>query len=30
MPDELDQQQKRSTPFVDSFSNPTVESGEMV
>ena len=27
---ELDQQQKHSTPFVNSFSNPTRESGEVI
>ena len=27
MPAQLDQQQKRSTPFPDSFTNPTDESG---
>ena len=26
---QLDQQQKHSTPFVDSFTNPTDESGEV-
>ena len=31
MPAELEQQQQRhSTPFVDSFSNPTGESGEVI
>ena len=29
-PEQLDQQQKYSTPFLDSFSNPTCESGEVI
>ena len=29
MPAQLDQQQKHSTSFVDSFTNPTGESGEV-
>ena len=27
---QFDQQQKHSTPFVNSFSNPTGESGEVI
>ena len=30
MPAQLDQQQKHLTPFVDSFTNPTGESGEVI
>ena len=30
MPAKLDQQQKHSTTFVDSFTNPTGESGEVI
>ena len=30
MPVQLDQQQKHLTPFVDSFTNPTGESGEVI
>ena len=30
MPMQLDQQQKHSTPFVDSFTNPTDENGEVI